>query len=136
MTFLNLSQVPAATAQMLVRRPVEEVFEAFVDPSVTTRFWFTKSSGRLTAGTRVLWEWEMYGAAAQVDVQAIEPNQRIQIRWGDETSGFTQVEWTFKSRGKRRPSSASSTRASRATATRSWPRRSIRRAASTWCSAR
>ncbi|MDI4648964.1 SRPBCC family protein [Cohnella hashimotonis] len=84
---------------MLVRRPVEEVFEAFVDPSVTTRFWFTKSGGRLTAGARVLWEWEMYGAAAQVEVLAIEPNQRIRIRWGDETNGFTEVEWTFKRRG-------------------------------------
>ncbi|MDG0809300.1 SRPBCC family protein [Cohnella rhizosphaerae] len=84
---------------MLVRRPVEEVFEAFVDPSVTTRFWFTKSSGRLAEGARVRWEWEMYGAAAEVDVLAIEPNRRIKIRWGDETNGFTQVEWTFTDRG-------------------------------------
>ena len=26
---------------------VEEVFEAFIDPSITTKFWFTKSSGPL-----------------------------------------------------------------------------------------
>ncbi len=100
MASLHLSQIPVATAEMLVRKPVEEVFEAFVDPSVTTRFWFTRSSGRLTAGARVRWEWEMYGAAAEVDVLQLDPNRRIQIRWGDETSGFTQVEWSFTSRGE------------------------------------
>jgi uncharacterized protein YndB with AHSA1/START domain len=35
----------SAKAEMLIRRPVAEVFEAFVDPAVTTRFWFTKSEG-------------------------------------------------------------------------------------------
>ena len=38
---------PIAKAQMLIRKPVSEVFTAFVDPAVTTRFWFTKSSGQL-----------------------------------------------------------------------------------------
>ncbi|MBC7990984.1 MAG: polyketide cyclase, partial [Luteimonas sp.] len=27
---------------MLIRRPVAEVFEAFVDPAITSRFWFTR----------------------------------------------------------------------------------------------
>jgi len=38
---------PIVKAQMLIRRPVSEVFQAFVDPAVTTKFWFTKSSGPL-----------------------------------------------------------------------------------------
>ncbi|WP_271754473.1 SRPBCC family protein [Cohnella sp. JJ-181] len=85
---------------MLVRRPAAEVFEAFVDPAVTTRFWFTKSSGRLTAGARVRWDWEMYGASAQVDVVEIEQDRRLAIRWGDEEHGFTSVEWTFERRAE------------------------------------
>lgn len=97
---LNLSREPVAQAEMLVRRPAEEVFEAFVDPSVTTRFWFTKSSGRLSADARVRWEWEMYGASAQVEVVELEPNHRLVIRWGDEANGFTKVEWTFTRRGE------------------------------------
>jgi uncharacterized protein YndB with AHSA1/START domain len=44
---------------MLIRKPVAEVFEAFVNPDITTKFWFTKSSGRLEAGKQVQWEWEM-----------------------------------------------------------------------------
>ncbi|MEV1167923.1 hypothetical protein [Nonomuraea sp. NPDC049784] len=35
---------------MLIRRPPAEVFQAFADPDVTTRFWFTKSTGKLTPG--------------------------------------------------------------------------------------
>ncbi|SCW51537.1 hypothetical protein SAMN04487970_1011142 [Paenibacillus tianmuensis] len=59
----TLHQAPAAKAEMLIRRPVEEVFEAFVEPAVTMRFWFTKSSGRLETGKRVRWDWEMYGVS-------------------------------------------------------------------------
>jgi uncharacterized protein YndB with AHSA1/START domain len=44
---------------MLIRKPVAEVFEAFVNPDITTKFWFIKSSGRLEAGKQVQWEWEM-----------------------------------------------------------------------------
>jgi hypothetical protein len=39
-----------AKAEMLIRRPVAEVVEAFVDPAVTSRFWFTRSTGRLEVG--------------------------------------------------------------------------------------
>ena len=35
---------PVATAGMLIRRPVAEVFEAFANPAVTTRFWFRRGS--------------------------------------------------------------------------------------------
>lgn len=36
-----------ARAGMLIRRPAGAVFEAFADPAVTARFWFSKGSGRL-----------------------------------------------------------------------------------------
>jgi uncharacterized protein YndB with AHSA1/START domain len=42
---MELRHVQSAKAEMLIRKPVEEVFEAFVNPAVTTKFWFTKSRG-------------------------------------------------------------------------------------------
>lgn len=33
--------------QMTIRKPVSTVFQPSIDPVVTTKFWFTKSSGRL-----------------------------------------------------------------------------------------
>ena len=80
---------------MLIRRPVAEVFGAFIDPEITTKFWFTKSSGKLEAGTRVHWDWEMYGFSIPVTAKTIEPNSRIVVEWpGYEKP--TTVEWMFE----------------------------------------
>jgi uncharacterized protein YndB with AHSA1/START domain len=81
----------------LIRRPVEEVFEAFIDPSVTTKFWFTRSSGRLESGKQIHWEWEMYNASTDVNVLAIEPNKRILVEWASD-GGPTTIEWIFTAR--------------------------------------
>jgi len=83
-----------AKAEMLIRRPVAEVFEAFVNPEITTKFWFTKSSGRLEAGKEVTWEWEMYGASTKVKVPGIEKNRRISIEWSGY-GGPETVGWSF-----------------------------------------
>ncbi|MBX3019327.1 MAG: SRPBCC family protein [Bdellovibrionaceae bacterium] len=82
--------------EMLIRRPVADVFNAVVDPAVTTRFWFTKSSGPLAAGKTVRWTWEMYGVGADVIVHEIVPQRRIVMEWGDPGE-MTHVEWTFTS---------------------------------------
>lgn len=86
---------PVITCQMLIRKTASEVFNAFIDPAVTTNFWFTKSSGSLTAGQSVTWEWEMYGASALVSVKEIVDNQLIRIEWGDPA---TTVEFEFNDR--------------------------------------
>jgi uncharacterized protein YndB with AHSA1/START domain len=79
----------SAKAEMLIRKSVAEVFEAFIDPAITSKFWFTKSSGKLEAGKEIKWDWEMYDASAHVSVKAVEQNKRILIEWP------TMVEWTF-----------------------------------------
>jgi len=89
-----LSHMPIAETGMLIRRPVEDVFEAIVNPEITTKFWFTKSSGRLEAGKRVRWDWEMYNVSIPVIAKAIEPNSRIAIEWPGHGSPTT-VEWRF-----------------------------------------
>lgn len=91
----QLTQLPITRTAMLIRRPVAEVFEAFIDPQVTTGFWFTKSSGRLEAGTQVQWEWEMYGVSIPVTARIVEPHRRIVIEWPGYGSPTT-VEWAFR----------------------------------------
>ncbi len=86
-----------ATAEMLIRSPVADVFQAFVDPSITTQFWFTRSSGPLVPAGRVTWEWEMYGLSIPVTVKAIEQNKRILIEWSGGGS-TTTVEFRFAPR--------------------------------------
>ena len=60
MNNLQLTEPPVAKAAMLIRKPVAQVFEAFIDPAITTKFWFTKSTGRLEPGKHITWTWEMY----------------------------------------------------------------------------
>jgi uncharacterized protein YndB with AHSA1/START domain len=91
---LQLTHVPVTKTGMLIRKPVAEVFEAFVDPAITTKFWFTRSSGRLESGRTVQWDWEMYDISIAVTAKAIEPNKRISIEWPGY-SGPTTVEWKF-----------------------------------------
>ena len=93
----NTLKAPVATAQMLIRKPVAQVFEALVDPAITCHFWFSKGSGRLEAGKHVRWDWEMYGVAAEVDVKAIEKNKRILIEWNSPDNP-SSVEWSFEPR--------------------------------------
>lgn len=92
---MSLETPTVVTTQMLIRRPVSDVFAAFVDPSVTTRFWFTRSSGRLELHKTVRWDWEMYGVSASVTVKALQPDRRILIEWG---SPARTVEWQFAPR--------------------------------------
>jgi uncharacterized protein (TIGR02246 family) len=88
---------PVAKAEMLIRRPVAEVFEAFVDPDIMSRFWFSKGSGRLEAGQEVTWDWEMYNFSARVKVKAVEQNARIAVEWS--AYGVpTPIEWIFTAR--------------------------------------
>ena len=91
---LHLTRVPVMKTGMLIRKPVSEVFDAFVNPAITTKFWFTKSSGRLEAGKQVQWDWEMYGISIPVTVKTLERDQRIVIEWPGYGSPTT-VEWNF-----------------------------------------
>lgn len=79
---------------MLIRRPAADVFEAFINPDITSRFWFTKGSGRLEAGKTVHWEWEMYGISVPVTGKVVDPPRRIVIEWPGY-SGRSTVEWIF-----------------------------------------
>lgn len=84
-----------AEAGMLIRKPVSEVFEAFVNPEVTTNFWFTKSSGKLEEGEEITWTWEMYGLDVPVRVSDLVNNEKIEIEWGNYDD-MTRVVFTFK----------------------------------------
>jgi uncharacterized protein YndB with AHSA1/START domain len=95
---LRLTRIPSVEVGMLIRRPAGEVFEAIADPAITTRFWFTKSSGRLQPGAHVRWEWEMYGVASDVAVDEVEPHRRIRFDWGD-AGARTTVEFRFVAAG-------------------------------------
>ncbi len=84
---------------MLIRKPVEEVFQAFIDPAITTKFWFTKSSGKMEEQQTISWTWEMYNVTIPVEVKKIIPNEAIIIEWGNYEQK-SLVKWGFKTLGR------------------------------------
>ncbi|MBK1440593.1 SRPBCC family protein [Parapedobacter sp. ISTM3] len=89
---METKKLPTVECQMMIRKPVAEVFEAFIDPTITTRFWFTKSSGKLEEGKAIKWQWEMYNVSSDVFVKEIIPDKKISIEWDDPA---TTVDFEF-----------------------------------------
>src|SRR5437868_3850015 len=85
-------------ASMLIRKPVAEVFEAIVNPAITSRFWFTQGSARLDKGKTVQWDWQMYGLTAHAQVLELDENQRVLVEWSAAGQPPTRVEWLFTPR--------------------------------------
>lgn len=94
---MHLTRIPVAKAGMLIRKPVDEVYEAFVNPAITRKFWFSKSSSKLETGKRIRWDWEMYGVSSTVEVKVLEPRKLISLVWGIENQP-TMVEFLFNPR--------------------------------------
>lgn len=81
---------------MLIRASAAEVFRVIVDPELTTRIWFTESTGPLEPGAAVRWTWGMYGGAwAGVTVREFVQDERLVMEWGGEGEEPTTVAWTL-----------------------------------------
>nr|WP_174505726.1 SRPBCC domain-containing protein [Acinetobacter sp. Marseille-Q1620] len=85
--------MPVIETQMLIRKPVKEVFNAFIEPKVTTKFWFSRSTGKLEQGKSVKWTWDKYLVETEVTVLSIVENKLIQIVWGEPK---TTVDFIFE----------------------------------------
>jgi uncharacterized protein YndB with AHSA1/START domain len=84
-----MSDFSYAGLRMMCSRPL-------ADPSITTRFQYTKSSGRMMEGAELTWELEMYHVAGKVWVKEVETDRRIRFSWeGYEPSHPTTVEFLF-----------------------------------------
>lgn len=92
MSDINLK---CSEADMLIRKPVSDVFQAFIDPDVTKYFWFTKGSSKLEVGKPVIWEWEMYNFSTKVVAKEIIENEKIMIEWFTDEKP-TSVDFNFK----------------------------------------
>lgn len=95
---MNTKNQPMVETQMLIRKPATNVFQAFIDPAVTTNFWFTKSSGKLKEEKTVTWTQGQFDVSAEITVTEIKKNKLIRFQWpsGEEESAFRTVELSFE----------------------------------------
>lgn len=85
-----------------IARPVEDVFEAVVDPAHLSAFFTTGGAqGRMTTGSTVSWDFHDFPGAFPVHVVEVVPLERIVLRWeaaadGDPAGSYeTTVTLTF-----------------------------------------
>ena len=65
-----------------IARPIEEVFEAIVDPGTLSRYFTTGGAeGRIEPGATVSWSFHDFPGAFPVEVVEVEKNKRIVLRW-------------------------------------------------------
>lgn len=86
-----------------IAKPVEEVFEAVVNPETLSRYFTTGGAeGRLETGATVHWEFADYPGRFPVTVVEVLPPHRIVFRWDAEetaeggASYQTEVTMTFE----------------------------------------
>lgn len=78
---MNEKDLPVVKTKMLIRKPIAEVFEAMVNPDITSKFWFTKSSGYVETGKTLEWEWGQFGVKDIVDILEVKTNEYISLEW-------------------------------------------------------
>jgi uncharacterized protein YndB with AHSA1/START domain len=86
-----------------IARPVDEVFEAVVDPDRLSQYFTTGGAkGRLEPGATVTWDFADFPGAFPVQVVEVEQSRRVVLRWdaADGTTvagaGQTTVTMTFE----------------------------------------
>lgn len=88
-----------AAQQLVIRKPVSEVFQAFAEPEVTTKFWFNRSTGPLASGASIEWFWDVHGVSAVVQVVEFETDKHIRLDVAlPDGSHPSTIEFTFEAR--------------------------------------
>lgn len=76
-----------------IARPVDEVFEAVVNPEKLSGYFTTGGAkGRLETGATVTWDFHDFPGAFPVEVVEVEKNRRIILKWEASEGGPAEGE--------------------------------------------
>src|ERR1700745_1352301 len=91
------SQKLEINCALKIQKPAHEVFEAIVDPSKMSKYFISKSSGRMEAGNTVTWQFPEFDMEFPVHVHEVESDKRIVYSWENAEDGAsTTVEINLK----------------------------------------
>jgi len=75
------SQTLEIKATIQISKPVDEVFEAIIDPVKMSNYFISKSSGRMEEGKKIIWNFPEFKMDAPIRVGKIEKNKYISFFW-------------------------------------------------------
>lgn len=71
-------------SKLKINRPINEVFEAIVDPDKIGNYWFSSSSQRWEQGKTITLRYDEYNAEGAINVLEVNVNNKIVFSWGEE----------------------------------------------------
>ena len=80
-----------------ILKPVNEVFEAIVDPNKMSNYFISKSSGRLETGKQIMWQFPEFDIEFPIRVGKIIKDEYISYYWDAEGTELL-VEMTLTAR--------------------------------------
>src|SRR5579875_2480344 len=89
---MSLLQPLQIKAGLKVLKPVQQVFEAIVDPGQMAHYFIAKSTGRMEAGKTLIWQFPEFDMQFPIQVDKVKENEYISYYWEDMDGTKTLVE--------------------------------------------
>jgi uncharacterized protein YndB with AHSA1/START domain len=83
-------------ASLKIGKPIDEVFEAVVDPKKMSGYFISTSTGRMETGTTVTWQFPEFDMHIPIKVKKVDSPGYISFYWDDTEGSETLVEITLK----------------------------------------
>lgn len=71
-------------AALQIAKPVNEVFEAIIDPEKMSNYFISKGSGKMEEGRQIIWRFPEFDLEFPVNVGTIEMNKYISFKWEND----------------------------------------------------
>jgi uncharacterized protein YndB with AHSA1/START domain len=82
-------------AALQMSKPVNEVFEAIIDPVKMSNYFISKSSGKMEEGKKILWRFPEFDMEFPIRVGKIEKDRYISFYWDvDGIELLTEISLT------------------------------------------
>ena len=95
-----MSDTLSIKATIQVQKPVNEVFEAIVDPSKMSGYFIESGSARLEEGKTVTWKWPEFDGDNPVRGGRIEKDSYVSFYWDGAENTETLVEMKLEAVGQ------------------------------------
>jgi len=74
-----------AKASIGIQKPIEDVFEAIINPEIMRNYFISESSGQMKKGIEVQWKFPEFEGSFPVSVKEIRENEYISFVWDPDS---------------------------------------------------
>ena len=68
-------------AALQILKPINDVFEAIIDPLKMSNYFISKGSGKMEEGKQIIWQFPEFDTSFPIQVGKIEKNKYISFHW-------------------------------------------------------